>query len=60
MKTTLFKKLESLVTTGDEKATQDAMQDWEWGFNTAHKNGGFPNFGLTPMQRVVAFSRGKA
>lgn len=38
----------------------EPLNRWEWEFNIGHRFSGFPNFGLSPMERVLAYGRGPA
>lgn len=36
------------------------LNRWEWDFNISHRFSGFPNFGLSPMERFLDFERALA
>lgn len=55
MRTELFPLLKKSTEQISSGGYLEGLNRWEWDFNVEYRFSGFPNFGLPPMQRVLAY-----
>lgn len=55
MRTELFPLLKKSTEQISSGGYLEGLSRWEWDFNVEYRFSGFPNFGLSPMQRVLAY-----
>ena len=55
MRVELFPLLKKSTERISSHGYLDVLSRWAWDFNVGYRFSGFPNFGLTPMQRVVTY-----
>lgn len=53
----LLPLLKNIGGQPEEGQARGVLQRWEWDFNVGNRFSGFPNFGATPMERVIDYER---